>query len=91
MVIHATKKASAHWQSNSICGKRTWKRDHNSRHLPQAASSSSSFYGASSSAAAAPAAASSRPPLDVFSALALASAPEAAGEYIYLYFCKDIH
>jgi len=37
MRINASKKARAHWQSKSICGKRTWKRDSYSRHLPQEA------------------------------------------------------
>ena len=36
---HQRKKKRAHWQSKSIRGKRTWKRDSNSRHLPQGAGS----------------------------------------------------
>ena len=36
MSINASKKKRAHWQSKSIRGKRTWKCDSNSRHLPQA-------------------------------------------------------
>jgi len=35
MIINASKQARAHWQSKSICGQRTWKRDSYSRHLPQ--------------------------------------------------------
>jgi len=27
-------KKRAHWKPKSICGKRTWKRDSNSGHLP---------------------------------------------------------
>jgi len=37
MRINASQKKRAHWQSTSIRGKRTWKRDSNSRHLPAGA------------------------------------------------------
>jgi len=36
MIINASKKKRAHWQSKSIRGKRTWKGDSYSHHLPQA-------------------------------------------------------
>jgi len=50
MVINASKKKRAHWQSKSIRGNRTWKRDSNSRHFPlrerRAAEAEASKYGA---------------------------------------------
>jgi len=36
MIINASKKKRAHWQSKSVRGNRTWNRDSNSRHLLQA-------------------------------------------------------
>ena len=33
MIINASTKKRAHWQCKSFRGKRTWKRDSNSRHL----------------------------------------------------------